>query len=70
MKTEKDFTEFGKQIAQKLCEGLNEDQTLDQDSITTFFEQLVGYLYKGLEWENFFEIQKKFKSLKNQRKND
>lgn len=48
-----------------MCENFDEDQVFDEESINAFFEELLLILYRGLEWSNFFEIQKKLKVIKN-----
>jgi hypothetical protein len=70
LKSDQDFMEFAKEVAERLCEGVPSDETIDDNFICTFVEELMLSIYNGLRWDNFFEICKKLKVIKNERRNE
>lgn len=64
MKSNKDFEDYAKLIADRLGRDVGEDP-IDDECLATLVEDLTLYLYKGLEWKNFFEVNKKLKVVKN-----
>lgn len=69
MKNDKDFEKFANQVVERLARDVGQEP-IDENCMGTFVEELTLYLYKGLEWKNFVEINKKLKIAKNQRKTE
>ena len=67
MKSNKDFEDLARLVAERISRDAGEEP-IDDDCLVTLVEELTLYLYKGLEWKNFFEINKKLKVAKNERK--
>ena len=46
----------------------DENATIDDNNLSTFFEELTMYMYKNLEWKNMHSVQAKLKVVKKERK--
>ena len=49
MKSDKDFSNYAKQLAKRFDETIeDENETIDDDNLSIFFEELTLYMYKTL----------------------